>query len=176
MSLKIKLVQDEHPEDPRKIFDHLGVMVCFHKRYNLGDKHNYKPSEFAGWKDLKLHLERVCDAAVCLPLYMYDRSGITISTQPFSCPWGSGQIGFIYVSRAKLLSEFGRKKLSPNLIDRAMQLLRVEVEDYNAYVSGDVWGYVLEDEAGNHVDSCFGYYGRKWAQEAAEEALKGLQP
>jgi hypothetical protein len=39
---------------------------------------------------------------VCIKdLYLYDHSGITISTSPFSCGWDSGQVGFIYLTRQK---------------------------------------------------------------------------
>lgn len=33
-----------------------------------------------------------------MPLYLYDHSGITISTSEFCDPWDSGQIGFIYTN------------------------------------------------------------------------------
>ena len=33
---------------------------------------------------------------VILSLYLYDHSGITMNTTGFSCPWDSGQVGWIY--------------------------------------------------------------------------------
>jgi len=41
-------------------------------------------------------------------LYLYDHSGITMSTSPFSCPWDSGQVGFAYVDRATVEREWGK--------------------------------------------------------------------
>jgi hypothetical protein len=32
---------DENPSDPRED-DNLTKMICFHKKYTLGDKHDYK--------------------------------------------------------------------------------------------------------------------------------------
>lgn len=44
---------------------------------------------------------------IILPLYLYDHGGITISTRPFSCPWDSGQVGYIYASKDKFRKETG---------------------------------------------------------------------
>ena len=38
--------------DPRQDFN-LGTMFCLHKKYNLGDKHNYSGSDFSSWKEVK---------------------------------------------------------------------------------------------------------------------------
>jgi hypothetical protein len=35
--------------NPRMEFDNLGTMICFHKRYNLGDKHNWDIDDFSEW-------------------------------------------------------------------------------------------------------------------------------
>ena len=95
MTFTLRIVQDEDPVNPRLDFDNLGKMICFHKRYNLGDEHNIDPVDFNGWDDMAVHLTKAHDAAVILPLFLYDHSGITLQTSPFSCPWDSGQIGFI---------------------------------------------------------------------------------
>jgi|TARA_Y100000310_G_scaffold112057_1_gene110494 hypothetical protein len=33
------------------------------------------------------------------------------------------------------------------------------------------WGYVIEDDEGEHLDSCRGFIGRQWCEEAARESL-----
>lgn len=43
----IEIYQDELAEDPRRMFDPMGKMICFHSRYELGDKHDfYDPEDF----------------------------------------------------------------------------------------------------------------------------------
>ena len=37
----VKVEYDEYAGSPRTEWDNLGKMVCFHRRYNLGDVHNY---------------------------------------------------------------------------------------------------------------------------------------
>src|ERR1039457_3716938 len=40
------LCQDNYdPLNPRKEYDNVGTMVCWHRNYDLGDKHNYADSE-----------------------------------------------------------------------------------------------------------------------------------
>jgi hypothetical protein len=42
---KIQVFIDEDPPNPRKEFDNFGHMICFHRRYDLGDKHNLSVEE-----------------------------------------------------------------------------------------------------------------------------------
>lgn len=114
-----------------------------------------------------------------LPLYLYDHSGITMSTGRFSCPWDSGQVGFIYVEWEKAVREYGlTDERFPSLADkveRVNEALRTEVAVYDQYLTGDVYGY--ESETGVVVtktwpdgstereidwdseDSCWGFFG-----------------
>ena len=55
---------------------------------------------------------------VVLPVYMYDHSGITINTTGFSCPWDSGMVGIIYVSKEKIREKFNIKRISSKLIEK----------------------------------------------------------
>jgi len=136
---KIKIEQDTDPINPRTDYDNFGEMICFHRRYILGDEHDYKHEDYDGWNALYNALRKEEDPAeVVLPLYLYDHSSITISTGPFSCPWDSGQIGFIIARRSKILREFSRKRISPELRDRARQILEGEVKTYDQYLTGDV--------------------------------------
>jgi len=96
---------------------------------------------------------------VSLPLYMYDHSGISISTSPCSCRWDSGQIGFVLVSKKKALEEFGGVKVSRKKKAKIERINQAEVEPYTQYVEGDVYGFQIVDEDDNHIDSCYGFYG-----------------
>lgn len=100
-------------------------------------------------------LEIIQANAVILPLYAYVHSGVTINTTGFSCPWDSGQVGWIYVTHEDIIKEFGSLD-----IEKAKELLKAEVEMLDMYVRGDVYGYVLEKAVdGELIDSCWGFYG-----------------
>jgi len=171
--MKIRIEQDTDPLNPRTEWDNIGTMVCFHQRYTLGDEdHDYDAADYDGWDEIKEAIRKEEDVAVILPLYLYDHSGITINTRPFSCPWDSGQVGFIFVSKKKLRYEFSRKRISASLEARAKEILEGEVQTYDQYLTGDVWGYVIEDDNGEPLESCWGFFGREYCEEQAKEALE----
>ena len=95
---------------------------------------------------------------LALPLYLYDHSGLTMATIPFSCPWDSGQVGCIVVGTEKVLKEWKRKKMSKGLRKKAFTVLQGEVETYDQYLRGEVYGYEIEKD-GEFQDSCWGYFG-----------------
>jgi hypothetical protein len=128
-------------QNPRE-YDNLGSMVCYHRRYDLGDKDpylpgHYKPNtrDFSGWGEMRKYLEKVHDLATCLPVYMYEHRAVAVSTKPFSCRWDSGQIGFIFVSKEKLRKEYGVKRITASLVAKAVRILEAEVQEYNQYLN-----------------------------------------
>jgi len=46
-----------------------------------------------------------------------------------------------------------------------------EPEALAMYQDGDVWGFVIEDSNGNHLDSCWSMYGYDYCREAGRDAL-----
>ena len=166
----VKLVYDEDPESPRT-WDNLSTMVCFHKRYELGDKdHGYNDKDYGSWAEVRAAIEKREDPAVILPLYMYDHSGITIRTTPFHCPWDSGQIGWVFVTKKKLREEYKSKRVTKKMIEQATKNVLAEVEAYDDYLTGNVFGFVIEDAEGKELDSCWGFYGLDYAREEAKGA------
>lgn len=169
--LTYRIEQDDDSEDPRE-WDHLGTMACWHSRYNLGD---LQPSESPDE-----YMEEVIEPerGVCLPLFLYDHSGLAMSTgrqYPFDCPWDAGQVGWIHASREAILRDYSAKRLTRGLRERVAAQMRAEVAEYHQYLSGDVYGYVIEDEEGDVVDSCWGFYGYDCCEQEAKSALASRQ-
>jgi hypothetical protein len=191
---EIRLEYDSDPESPRD-WDNLGRMVCWHRRYNLGDE---QPSEDAGEYLLDLARKVVSssypealliknrDAILAkhyaiLPLYLYDHSGITISTGPFSCPWDSGQVGFIYCTLEKAKENWMLKgnegwdhivypedncpdcAKGSNLVGKTLRqcteiVLEGEVQTYDDYLTGQVACWIAEDPNGETIEAVGGYF------------------
>lgn len=148
---EINIVLDDDSENPRTSWDNFGKMVCFHRRYNLGDKHNFEDST-----DLIKYLKE--NKAIYLPLFLYDHSGITIKTSHFNCQWDSGQVGYIYVLPTNIYKEFSCKKINKEVKQKVLNLLESEVITYNKYLIGEVYGYEITDSKGEYINSCYGYY------------------
>jgi hypothetical protein len=157
----INIKYDQDGESSRT-WDNLGTMACFHNRYNLlGDKHS-------------LSIEEVKDIAendkdyISLPLYLYDHSGITMNTTGFSCPWDSGQVGVIFVEKSKVRKEYGWKLITQKRKEKILDYLRGEVETYDQYLRGDVFGFEILNSEGEVEDSCWGFFGEEYAIEEAK--------
>jgi hypothetical protein len=169
---ELEILQDESPESPRE-WGNLGTMVCFHRRYNLGDKHNFSVEEAEEMMKGK-------DICVSLPLYLYDHGGITMSTGSFSCKWDSGQVGWIFVTKEQVRKEYNVKKISKDLIEKVTRVLEGEVETYDQYLTGDVYGYRISQidvcdkgcEHKDEIDSCWGYYGIESVEEEGNSMLE----
>ena len=168
----ITIVEDKDPSSPRE-WDNLGTMACSHNRYILGDEQfddaitwlegmlDYCNDEaFDTQKAYFQYLEeKFMEEFITLRLFLYDHSGITMSCKPFSCRWDSGQVGWIYISKEDARKEYGWKNITSKRRERIEGYLRGEVETYDAYLTGDVWGWRVSNEEDNHLDSCWGYYG-----------------
>ena len=169
-------------ESPRE-WDNAGVMVCWHNRYNLGDQqprqnlsewlpqfmcsnceklsdHEYNDAD-------NLSMGQVWDAInrefIFLPLYLYDHSGISISTSSFNgraqhAEWDSGQIGYIYISKKQAVKEWGNKLFTKKLEEKTVNYLVNEVKIYDDYLTGNIYGFIIEDQNGEELDSCWGFY------------------
>lgn len=104
------------------------------------------------------------------PLYAYIHSGVVLSLGSFRCPWDSGLIGRVFVQRSE--------------VPDARKAAEAIVEQWNQYLSGDVWGYeVVRIETCNlghdHedvVDSCWGYYGDSdYAKQEGQAHLEAMR-
>lgn len=111
-----------------------------------------------------------------LPVFFYDHGGLSVNTGGFSCPWDSGQAGWIFATQQEA-TEYGIEK------DSIQSFLEKEVKELNMFLQGDVYKYILEEKntcsyCGNvsyeFIDSCGGFYASS-AKELAEE-IKGYLP
>ena len=102
---------------------------------------------------------------IAFPVYMYDHSGTAYSIRPFSCPWDSGRAGTLFLRR----SDFGRP-----LRKAAESILAT----YTAWANGQVYGFIVEDGNGEHLDSCWGFIEPNGAEgyvlKAGRESLAYL--
>ena len=163
----IKIYHDPDSENPRE-WSNLGTLICWHRRYRLGDSHQFdSPEAFlrdladvSDQSDLSMDQlrERAERKAILLPVFLYDHSGLAMNTIGFHCPWDSGQVGFVYVTLEAVRKEFGVKRVTKALREKAEDILRGEIVSYDAYLGGRVYGYVIEQD-GEEIDACWGFVG-----------------
>lgn len=151
----VRVLRSTDPLNPREDGDSLGVMVCFHRRYHLGDKKTYHtPEGFEASPEFR----KAQKSGLILPLYLYDHGGITMRTYPFDCPWDSGQVGFIYTNLERYKMLMGKKALNKTSKAKVMEWLQNEVKTYSHYLEGEVYDLEVNGEI-----VCCGFYGTDWA-------------
>lgn len=146
----IEIETDEYPMNPRE-WDNDSKMVCFHKRYDLPCEIDIDHNNFNSWDEIEEYIKENYKVTDIKPVYMYDHSGITVKTTPFSCSWDSGQIGFIFTEEREIGS-----------------VLEQDIETYNNYITGNVHGYNII--LSNGEESCWGFYGDIEESGLLEEA------
>jgi hypothetical protein len=156
----LEIHADDDPESPRE-WDNNGIMYCWHSRMKLGDDNQFAtPDDFQAWCD-----ENPDEIILRLPLYLYEHSGVTMRAFPFSDQWDSGQVGWIVATRSQLAA--GGHDVDSLDIKQVERWLRGEVETYDQYLTGDVYGFIIRPPAcaccgaksDDTEDSCWGFFG-----------------
>lgn len=113
-------------------------------------------------------IEALNEHIVIKPISLYVHSGMTVWYGSPTCRWDSGYIGFGYMEHEDLYSSVcdRDKKHYPNWRDQCEAVMGGEMDVLDRCLRGEVYGYVIEDMDGEHIDSCWGFY------EDAEEVMK----
>jgi hypothetical protein len=190
--LIVQVVADSICNDSPREWDNLTCIYGSHRSYTIGDgdppPDEKEVLERGGIRLLYRWLRRYKSVVAFKKLAMYDHSGISFYTVNMgsdghhafdAAGWDSGVVGYVYITK-KRLEEMG----SP--IEKVEEYLEQEVETYNSWATGDVWGYVVtkpcdHDHDGDsdeeiaacphseRLDSCWGYIGD--AKYALEEGI-----
>ncbi len=159
---EIRIKQDTGCANPRN-WDNLGTMYIRHGNYCLGDL-NAKP------------IPDDFNVGISLPIYLYDHGYLMVSTKPFSCRFDSSLVGHICVVSAKVRKELNRKRLTKSLRQSVLSTLQSEVDIYNQYLTGEVYGYeIVRCDSGIVVDSCWGYFDYDYCKSDAVVVVKTMQ-
>lgn len=171
---KLRILQDRYPVSPRED-DNAAVLYCEHSRYNLGDK------QFNSSSEADKHIAEITqEGGFVETLYLYVHSGLSISTIPFSNFWDSGQIGFVYITKETIDKECPDPE---NARDWCKQIIESEVDEYDMFLHGDVYGYELVEttvcKCCGHtsegiVDSCWGYYSYDYLLSELKDMYPGI--
>lgn len=204
-----KIEFDDTPDSPRE-WDNLGKMVCFHSRRDLGDESprcdpdgylsnlaceaDPKLADTLEWLEERGLEERYRKAVgrslernyLIRELFLYEHSGLSMSSGTFEYPCDSSIFGIIYVAKAKIRQEYGFKVITKDREQQILGYLDREVETYDEFLTGQVYGYRIfelpegvdpeelsdeELEELEEVDSLWGIYGEDYAEQVAKESV-----
>ena len=95
-------------------------------------------------------------------LYRFEHGAVAYKvgeSNPFSCPWDSGQVGYVFVDKAKARKEWMWQRISKKRLDQLEQTVRNICETFSAWANGEIYGYIVRDADDEILESCWGYYG-----------------
>lgn len=167
--MKYELIHDEDCECPLDKNDPVKITYWHRARTILGiESVDEERME-------ELNRLRKAGTIIAVPVWAYVHSDVTLKaaeTNPFTCPWDSGQSGIVYIDKHKALVEYQWKRMSPHRLDTVRQRLKATVDEFSKWLQGDCWGYRILDDDGTEVASCWGFIGREYAEEQAKEEMK----
>jgi hypothetical protein len=73
--------------------------------------------------------------------------------------WDVSQVGAVFIQKSEFKTEEGARLCAKSLL-----------KTWNDYLSGQVFGYIVKDTDGEHLDSCWGFYGTDHVIEEAKRA------
>lgn len=104
-----------------------------------------------------------------LPIYMYSHGGSTINTTGFSCPWDSGQIGFIYVLKEEAEKYLGSTGDKEKDAENIFGMLRDDIRYWDMYIRGEIYYLdIIENDNEEDMDS----YGFLFGEEDVVSVLE----
>jgi hypothetical protein len=178
---RLRVEYDEDAMSPRAACSTTGTLLTWHRRYDWSDRCDLRRDTLPdtlcrmaddvqpGWdadEQSERDLMSVIDAHYLLMrVYMYEHSGICLSTRPFYDPWDSGVLGIIFVNKHDWVRENGCARWTDETEATARKQLEAEVQLMEDYISGRVYGVTVQsntvDEWGNdpNEEGCWGFYG-----------------
>lgn len=166
------------PDSPRE-WDNLGTFLTFERRYSSPDE-----NPFGDWDSFLDHfdveysgnqaqdLAQLTAAAekqgyVLLPVFKYEHGASAYRAaehNPFpDARFDSGLTGVIYASKDDIRKQFCVDQVTPDVVQRAVDVLKGEVDDYSRWVNNEgIYEVMLYARNGDIIGGIGGY----WAEEA----------
>lgn len=171
----IKIHYDYDARSPREEFDNLGTLYTAHRSYQPEeDFYRHFETEEVFDDQFEVFTKLFLKKYISLPVYLYDHSGLSVNTTGFSCRWDTSQFGIIAVSIADIKAEYGWKNLTTKRRRQIETYLDGEIETYNDYLTGRVFGFTIENSCGEEIDSCWGYYGESSISDIERECKHSI--
>jgi len=146
----VRIEQDEFPPNPRDEWDNLSTFYGPKgSRYLVGGKDDREIDRY--------YLDE------CIKELRQEKAIIVeFSSSAGNC--------YAVIERSEVRKEYGDE--SRSALYRARQVCKAEIDAWLKWCDGEVYGYIVENLAGEHLDSCWGFYGHKYATEEAESSAK----
>jgi hypothetical protein len=153
-NVSVEIYYDSDSESPR-LWSPMTKFVMAHKRYDLPNEIDFPFDDHDSWEETSVELFK--DYNWVFPVYMLDHGGTRLSLKSFNDPWDSGIVGFICLSMSEASSNFA---LGTDWDDKARQVAEEDLEEYDNWMNGNVFGFRLFEETNEiECDQQWGFIG-----------------
>lgn len=152
--LVVRIEYDDSPEDPCK-WDVFRVH-SFNRRHN-----SFTDPDDLGLRSLGFRRKLECHTAFMLDYFEHGDGQWSLHGEGMQCQWDTARFAGVLVIE-------NPKDISP---DRRVEAARGFLETYTNWCNGHVFGYSIETEDGDDVDSCWGFYSQEDVVDAINEAI-----
>lgn len=160
--IEIQVHSDEDAQSPDQWGNDDAFIVYDHRQFCVERKGFAPLSIFEHSQESK---NKLFDGYWFFPVDAYIHSGVALSLANETAfpdrQWDVSTTGYVLVSRTKGWT-WTR--------DKARKVAKSIVDEWNMYLSGDVWGYDVEETG----DSCWGFYGDEGKKQMIAEAKSGI--
>ena len=155
--VSIEIVNDDYAENPRDAWDNMSTFVYpQNPHWIMGGKKDIGVDRYDGIESIEEMKTRLIKEGAIVKEY---------SNQAYNC--------FAYVERETILKEYRIKRISKKILEYVNSNLDGEIETFQNWANGEVYGYIVtNNETGETLDSCYGFYGEKDVKEEAESNAK----
>jgi len=155
----IEIIPDEDCESPNE-WDNDRFIVYDHRDFYV-EKKGFNPKEIFDYFEENAYKKVLYKGYFVFTLYAYIHSGVYLSLgrgrYPFNDRWDVSSTGSVLIKRTSgTWTEAKARKVAEGLI-----------ETWNQYLSGDVYGYNIEQLN----ESCWGYYGKDVCLQEAKDII-----
>ena len=158
----IEIIPDSHPQSPDEWDNEDCFLVYDHRQFSV-ERKGFDPREI--YEAKKESGKKLYDGYWVFGVDAYIHSGVALSlANETNFPdrrWDVSTTGFALVKRVKGWSWTE---------DNARKIARSIVEEWNDYLSGNVYGYNIEETG----DSCWGFYGDYDAKDGCLDEAKSV--
>jgi hypothetical protein len=149
--------------EPAKEYWDQGIQfITWERNSTLSDLHSFTDKEAVARIGEKI--------GYCFNLYKYEHGLVAYNVSGFSCPWDSGQVGYLVIPYSALPEGLS----ATDELKSAEQLAKGVCEEITDWCNGNYVMFVVRDEHGDILDSCGGFNGSdyEYAFEEGEAAAK----
>ena len=155
---RVRIIHDDAPENPRTAYSNLGELISFNRHFG-GDRS--RPIEDWTAREFFAEIEepQVGDLLIPIDYQDYGSGGVRLSVQDEI----TDRTDAVLLIDAATVAQWGEGQAA---IDQARTAAEGEIEQYEQWMNGNVYGFVIErcdvcslgHAHWSHVDSCWGFY------------------